>query len=188
MRLTKWGYHADFFLYPAIVLAFSLHGLWREPAVLAGAWVLAAASGVVVWTLLEYLLHRVVLHQLVPFKRLHELHHSRPLDLIGTPIWISAVLFFVLWRALAQESPPVIADGVTTGLLLGYLGYVVVHCAVHNLRARHGTWLFDAKRRHALHHHARVPCNFGVSTGLWDSVFGSGATPFRDKPREPIRQ
>ena len=85
MRLTKWGYYADFVLYPALVVALGLHALWREPSNLAGDWALAVLGGVVAWTFLEYLLHRVVLHHLQPFKRWHELHHARPLDLIGTP-------------------------------------------------------------------------------------------------------
>ena len=179
MRLTKWGYYADFVLYPALVLALSLHALWREPSNLAGDWALAVLGGVVAWTILEYLLHRVVLHHLQPFKRWHELHHARPLDLIGTPSWLSAGLFLALWLVLAQATEADVAGGVTAGLMLGYLGYVFVHCAVHNRRARAGSWLFDAKLRHALHHHAQGPCNFGVSTGLWDAVFGTGGNPLR---------
>ena len=71
MRLTKWGYYADFVLYPALVLALSLHALWREPLNLAGDWGLAVLGGVVAWTFLEYLLHRVVLHHLQQIGRAH---------------------------------------------------------------------------------------------------------------------
>ena len=39
--------------------------------------------------------------------------------------------------------------------------------------------MFDEKRRHALHHHAQEPCNFGVGTGVWDAVFGTGGNPLR---------
>ena len=174
MRLTKWGYYADFVLYPALVVALSLHALWRKPSTLAGDWTLAVLGGIVTWTFLEYLLHRVVLHHIPPFKGLHNLHHARPLDLIGTPSWISAALFFGLWLVLAHEIQPYLAGGVTAGLMLGYLGYVFMHHAVHKLQSRPGSWLFDAKVRHALHHHSPAPCNFGVSTGFWDTVFGSG--------------
>lgn len=173
MRLTKCSYYADFALYPALVAALSLHTLWRAPSNLAAQWVLAMLGGVLTWTLLEYLLHRVVLHHIQPFKRLHELHHARPLDLIGTPSWVSVTLFFAVWLTLGHETQPGVAGGMTAGLMLGYLGYVLVHWAVHSLRARPGSWLFHAKVRHALHHHAQVPCNFGVSTGAWDAVFGS---------------
>ena len=174
MRLTKWGYYADFVLYPALVMALGLHVLWREPSKFSVNWTLAVLGGIVTWTFLEYLLHRVVLHHIQPFKGLHNLHHARPLDLIGTPSWISAALFFGLWLVLAHEIQPYLAGGVTAGLMLGYLGYVFMHHAVHKLQSRPGSWLFHAKVRHALHHHSPAPCNFGVSTGFWDTVFGSG--------------
>lgn len=174
MRLTKWGYYADFILYPALVVALSLYALGRDPAKVAPEWAFAVVSGMATWTFLEYLLHRIVLHHIQPFKSLHDRHHAHPLDLIGTPSWISGALFLGLWLALAQKTSPDVAGGVTAGLMIGYLWYVFVHYAVHNLQARRGSWLFEAKVRHALHHHAEVPCNFGVSTDFWDSIFGSG--------------
>jgi dihydroceramide fatty acyl 2-hydroxylase len=64
--------------------------------------------------------------------------------------------------------------------VLGYLGYDYIHFAVHHVRPPRAAWLapvarwFKAsRRRHLRHHfddHAR---GFGVSTSLWDHVFGT---------------
>ena len=44
-----------------------------------------ALLGLVAWTLLEYVLHRFVLHGMQPFQAWHAEHHRRPQALIGTP-------------------------------------------------------------------------------------------------------
>lgn len=173
MQLSKTGYYADFVVYPVLAAVLSWEGLRHAPLHNSWQWLLTCVAGVIVWTLLEYLLHRHVLHRLPPFQRLHDLHHARSTDLVGTPSWLSLCLFaglaLVLWNAIAA----VFASGLTVGLMLGYLWYVAVHHAVHHLKARRGSWLHRAKQRHALHHHSQQPCNFGVITGLWDIAFGS---------------
>jgi hypothetical protein len=55
-----------------------------------------ALLGLVAWTLLEYALHRFVLHGLQPFRTWHAEHHRRPRALIGTPTILSATLIAAL--------------------------------------------------------------------------------------------
>jgi sterol desaturase/sphingolipid hydroxylase (fatty acid hydroxylase superfamily) len=55
----------------------------------------------------------------------------------------------------------------------GYLAYVFVHSATHHWAPRRGSYLFRARRRHALLHHRSEEGNFGVTTGFWDVVFGT---------------
>ena len=173
MQLTKTGYYADFVVYPSLVLAFGWIGLRHAPSIQRWEWMLACAVGAILWTLLEYLLHRHVLHRLPPFQRLHDLHHARSTDLVGTPTWLSLCLFAGFALFLWHETDADLASGMTVGLMLGYLCYVGVHHAVHHVKARRGSWLHRAKLRHALHHHSQYPCNFGVTTRLWDIAFGS---------------
>ena len=109
----------------------------------------SAALGGLGWTLVEYLLHRFVLHRLQPFRRWHEAQHMRP-------------------RAL-------VATAFTLGFLVGYLSYAVLHHGTHHWRADAG-WMRSRKRWHVSHHHhhrAVLGC-FGVTTGFWDRVFGTG--------------
>lgn len=177
MRLTRIGYFADFLIYPLLLallawLSFD-HDVAGEPT----TWTAAAAAGVAAWTLIEYLLHRYVLHWAPPLRQMHARHHASPNELIGTPSWVSVPLFGGLVLVpLLRSTEASIAYGATAGLMLGYLWYVAVHHATHHRRARPGTYLHRAKLRHAVHHHAHEPCNFGVTTSLWDRVFGTAAT------------
>lgn len=177
MHLSKWGYHADFFVYPVLIATAALRSLWQAPPQAAGCWFTALAVGLLAWTALEYALHRWVLHRVPPFRRLHALHHEHPVALIGTPTWLSAPLFLSLWAVLAHEASAPTASGIATGLMVGYIAYGFVHNAVHHRLSRRGSWLHRAKERHARHHRAGSMTDFGVSTGLWDRVFGTRSLP-----------
>ena len=181
MRLSKTGYYADFVCFPLLLLAMVMVTVASTTSWLWIDWSLAFFIGVASWTLLEYVLHRVVFHHAWPFRPMHALHHASPTAMIGTPIWITIPImgigiFLPLWREIGFN----LASGLITGLMLGYLWYVVVHHAVHHWRARPGTYLDGAKRRHAQHHHLTVqPCNFGVTTAFWDRLFRTSRTIVR---------
>jgi cyclopropane-fatty-acyl-phospholipid synthase len=129
--------------------------------------------GALGWTLAEYALHRFVLHGVQPFKRWHALHHARPVALIATPTLLTAAGFGLLVLAPAWWLAPVwLASALVLGVLAAYLVYIAMHHAVHHL---HGPrrWLRGHQRRHAQHHRAGARTCYGVSTPLWDHVFGS---------------
>ena len=121
MQLTKTGYYADFVVYPLLAVILRWEGLRHAPSRDGWEWLFACAAGVIVWTLLEYFLHRHVLHRLQPFKRLHDLHHARSTDVIGTPTWVSLCLFGGVALSLWYETDAALASGLTVGLMLGYL-------------------------------------------------------------------
>lgn len=172
VRLSKAGYYADFVFYPVLLLLLAGAATRRDTPARELVWLAYFSAGVVTWTLLEYWLHRIVFHRLVPFRKLHDLHHSLPTAKIGTPTWVTAILIcggilLPLWWEVTFN----LASGLTAGLAAGYLWYVTVHHAVHHWRTRAGSYLHAAKRRHAKHHHALYQCYFGVTTSLWDKVF-----------------
>lgn len=173
MRLSKWSYRADFAVYPILAATAASLALAHATRAQGEAGMIALLAGVLVWTLVEYVLHRWVLHRLQPFKRLHEVHHANPSGFIGTPTWFSAALFMALWGALAATMPRAIAGGLIAGLMLGYLAYTLLHDALHHRRARPGGWLHRAKLRHARHHRPGARTDFGVSTDLWDRLFAT---------------
>lgn len=167
------AYRADFVVYGAIVAALAGLLAWRGgPVAVEGAWV---AVGLALWTLLEYLLHRFVLHGLQPFRRWHAEHHQRPTALIGLPTLGSVTLFGTLVLAPAWwVGGPWHAIALTLGVLLGYLAYAATHHADHHASAATG-WMRRRQRWHAWHHQARQrPQCFGVTTALWDRLLGSG--------------
>ena len=178
LEQSRHAYIADFTFYAAAVLAIAIVLVFYEPAPQRLSLGGIALAGLASWTLIEYLLHRFVLHGLQPFKRWHAEHHDRPTALICTPTVLSASLIVVLvflpalllggvWRASA----------LTLGVLVGYLTYAITHHATHHWRGRAG-WMLQRKRLHALHHSAKgQPQCFGVSSALWDHMLGTPARP-----------
>ena len=65
------------------------------------------------------------------------------------------------------------------GIALGYLCYGLVHDAIHARRFQQPLLRRWAGLHHVHHHHPDT--NFGVTTPLWDVVFG---TRYRRKPRD----
>lgn len=176
-------YLADFVLYGLACAAMLTALAWGGPQ--GEGWTLVglAAAGLATWTFLEYLLHRFVLHGLKPFSTLHAEHHLRPNALICTPTVVSAglILTLVFLPAWAIAADARQAGAMTLGVVVGYLAYSIAHHATHHWRGE-GPWLLRRKRWHALHHRAyRVPGltpgHFGVTTLLWDRLFGSMTRP-----------
>jgi len=174
MRLSKAGYFADFVIYPPVAAALMVAALrphssqsWTQVST-------ACVVGLAAWTLLEYVIHRFVLHDVRFFAELHDMHHEDPAGFVGTPTWLSLAMIgcgglLPLW----WEAGFPVASGFTAGLMLGYLWYISAHHVIHHWRVEQGSYLYRLKRRHALHHHARQGCNFGVTTAFWDRVFGT---------------
>jgi len=173
MRLSKATYYADFLVYPPLILALSNKVLAPATGWQRVDWLGACIAGVVCWIFAEYVLHRFVLHRVSFLHRMHDTHHDNPTALIGTPIWVSLAIVGSILLPFCHATEFDLASGVTSGLMLGYLWYITLHHVVHHWRIRHGTYLYRLKRRHARHHYASAPCNYGVTTGFWDRVFGT---------------
>ena len=172
---SRVAYAADFALYGITVAALSSLLAWRAPADSWPALSLLALVGLLSWTLIEYLLHRFVLHGLQPFKRWHAEHHARPTALICAPTLLSATLFLLLvFLPALGLSNLWAACALMLGVISGYLAYAITHHAVHQWRGN-SQWLKQRKLWHALHHaRAAQPGRYGVSSNFWDRVWGTG--------------
>jgi len=175
---SKVAYVADFaLLYISIagLAAFLLVSGAREHLTEVVAFALMGLAG---WTLIEYVLHRFVLHGLEPFQYWHALHHQRQTDLIYAPVILTAsvatgLVFVPVWMMGGLRR----ACALMLGLLIGYVTYSVTHHAVHHWTCD-GAWLRRRKRWHSLHHRPRQPAGrYGVTTAFWDHVFRSTAEP-----------
>jgi sterol desaturase/sphingolipid hydroxylase (fatty acid hydroxylase superfamily) len=185
MQLSRFSYYSDFIVYPIAVIALTAlnvnHFSWQH----AKEWLAAAVLGLLAWTLLEYVLHRIALHFMAYFSPMHALHHATPLGFIGTPSWISvsvwlgAVLLPVwLWMGFN------IANGATVGIMLGYWWYGIVHHVIHHhahktSRNRASAYFDELRAWHMRHHHSPKAGNFGVTTPVWDHVFGTAISSRR---------
>jgi len=137
--------------------------------------------GLFIWSFTEYILHRFVFHfhprsalgQRL-FFIIHGVHHDYPNDsnrlvmppVVSVPL---AVLFYFLFNTIlgAHHLPPFFA-----GFLVGYLLYDTTHYAIHHFRL-HGKIGLLLKQHHMRHHYMDSNHNFGVSSPLWDFVFGT---------------
>jgi sterol desaturase/sphingolipid hydroxylase (fatty acid hydroxylase superfamily) len=163
-RIRHFG---DFVTVPlAIVIFVDLGGMYRLHLVLAG---------VAAWTLLEYLVHRLVFHRHSVGQRLHQLHHDHPSDpdaersSLSTPLLAFPVGFLLIGAAGVEDGSAIFA-----GLLSGYLAFIFIHYAVHRWPIEPNSWLYTAKLRH-LTHHRFENCNYGVTTIFWDIIFRTNA-------------
>jgi 4-hydroxysphinganine ceramide fatty acyl 2-hydroxylase len=134
--------------------------------------------GVLLWTLIEYLIHRYVFHYQPKTrwgKRLHYVihgvHHDYPNDarrLVMPPV-ISIPLAFLFYGlflpVFGSLTPPVFA-----GLVFGYVCYDMLHYATHHLAMKRGAWL-RLKQYHLRHHFKDDHVGYGISSPLWDYVF-----------------
>jgi sterol desaturase/sphingolipid hydroxylase (fatty acid hydroxylase superfamily) len=195
MRLSKAGYYADLFVYPPVVMVLTAVGSRGPHSHFFGGLLLSCLLGIAGWTFVEYLMHRFVLHSIRAAAEMHDLHHANPTAYIGIPTWLSLACFAVggfipLWFLGGLE----IASGAVTGLMIGYVWYIVVHNAVHRWRLDHESFLYPAKLRHAVHHYGKQDGNFGVTTAFWDRVFGTTVVGTREiafetglRSKQPIR-
>ncbi len=139
------------------------------------------AMGMFFWTLFEYLMHRFIFHWAGEGPRaqkisyvLHGNHHEFPRDrqrLFMPPvpsIIISSVIFLLMYGLMSKY-----AFVFFPGFLLGYLIYGSMHYAIH---AWHPPfkWMKPIWRNHHLHHYKSDDNGFGVSTHIWDKIFGTG--------------
>lgn len=169
---SRAGYWVDFVIYGGTVAVGLPWLLVQAPGAQRLFLVALALTGFVAWSLLEYLLHRFVLHGLRPFRDWHALHHARPTSLVASPTVVTMALFLLLfWGPAAWAAGFLAANALTLGLVAGY---GVLHHALHHWAAR-GAWLRRQKRWHARHHHAGADGRicFGVTGRFWDRIFGS---------------
>ncbi len=137
-------------------------------------------GGMFFWTLFEYIAHRFIFHW-VPktpgatkfVYTLHGNHHHYPRDrqrLFMPPlpsIIISSSLFGLTYLAIGSY-----AFMFFPGFLLGYLMYGTMHYAIHAWNPPF-KWMKPLWRNHHLHHYKNEHNGYGVSSTLWDHVFGT---------------
>ena len=146
---------------------------------------LSFVVGILFWTLFEYFIHRYVFHFMAESERakkivyiLHGNHHGYPRDrerLFMPPVpsliiasFVFCVMFFVSKVFGVNEY----VFSFFAGFILGYLIYGSMHYAIHAFTPPF-KWMKPLWRNHHLHHYKQQEKGFGVSSTLWDHVFGT---------------
>jgi sterol desaturase/sphingolipid hydroxylase (fatty acid hydroxylase superfamily) len=146
------------------------------------SWVLLPPAGVLIWTLLEYVLHSRGFHGRPRSARMgavqvsHRAHHADPKDpakivtRLAFSLPIAVVVSALAWVALWGIKPAAL---LIAGALAGYLAYEVIHYWIHV--GRRTRWLLRPLVKHHLYHHYKDDSRcYGVTTPLWDWVFRTG--------------
>ena len=196
IRLFKSDF-LEFFthIHPAVVLMiwtpvavyFMVSAIAERPSGVSPVYIpVAFLVGLFAWTLAEYVVHRFVFHfpPRTPWQErisflFHGVHHAQPqckTRLVMPPV-VSipmAVLFYggcYLILSVVLGAPHWVAP-VFSGLIAGYLTYDMLHYATHHI-PMHGRYGKFLRKYHMLHHFKTPDQRFGVSSPLWDMVFGT---------------
>jgi dihydroceramide fatty acyl 2-hydroxylase len=128
------------------------------------------AAGLLSWTLLEYAIHGGMAHLHKTFVTpIHAAHHRDPHAVFAIGSWLPSIAILVLLYSLFGCAPGVV---FYFGLLCGFGAYEIVHYRLHFARALM-PWEHRLRARHLVHHLRRSRMWLGVTTSLWDRVFGT---------------
>ena len=169
MRQSALVYYFDSCIAPLAVLVLIVYAaLHADPL-----WLAFLVPGLLGWTFVEYLIHRYIYHHVPGYVGLHDAHHKEPTALIGSPPGSGTILILIVVMLPLSYIGEAVGLGFGTGFLAGYALYQTAHHAVHFWKARHGSFLYRLRLHHMRHHYGKEEGNFGVSTPLWDHVFGT---------------
>jgi sterol desaturase/sphingolipid hydroxylase (fatty acid hydroxylase superfamily) len=145
------------------------------------------AFGFLLWTWVEYEVHRHVLHGRFPdgpglwqhflhksFDHLHWEHHARPWDgnhVNGT--LKDTGLFVALFLAASFLFPAFTVTMLVAGVIQAYVVEEWVHHSVHFCSFR-GAYFRYIKRHHLYHHSPKGSlAGYGLTNGVWDIAYGT---------------
>jgi sterol desaturase/sphingolipid hydroxylase (fatty acid hydroxylase superfamily) len=145
---------------------------------------LVVLAGAFTWTFLEYVIHRWLGHDRRfrgnPFGVEHVRHHVE--GNYFAPSYKK--LIAAMLAAVVIAIPAILAMGTPLGLafVAGLIGFYGVYEIMHRLEHVHGgfgpygRW---ARKHHFVHHFVDAKTNHGVTSPLWDFVFGTYLKPDR---------
>lgn len=173
-----WLPFSLYLLISEVVAGAGQHSLWYVPA--------AFILGLFFWTPTEYLMHRFVFHFRPRSPRqekivylFHGIHHHQPqckTRLVMPPV-VSVPLAALFYGLFTLILGTLLGHGewvrpMVSGFTIGYLTYDLTHYATHHFPMRSGVAKY-LKRYHMMHHYKTPDQRFGVSSPLWDIVFGT---------------
>lgn len=137
-------------------------------------------AGYIFFTLVEYMMHKHFFHMEpnTPIKdklqySVHGVHHDYPRDKdrLAMPPFVSAAyaaISYLLFTLILGDYGLYFLPG----FLIGYASYLGVHFIVHAFNPPKN-YLKVLWVNHAIHHYKDPDIAFGVSTPLWDIIFGT---------------
>jgi len=145
---------------------------------------LAFVFGILMWSHLEYFLHRFLFHSdgVMPDNgvalwfhfMLHGVHHMIPMDKdrLVFPPGMGVVLFGVVYSTLGLVFHGSFRNIMMAGLVLGYIFYDCFHYFSHHMTTE-VAFFKGMKKYHIRHHYVDGDKGYGITTKLWDYIYGT---------------
>lgn len=165
-----------FFAYSGGLLYWSL----SNTTLSAGTTLALFFIGLLVFTWVEYITHRYVFHMKTYTElrariqyTVHGIHHKYPRDKdrLAMPPLLSitlATILLLLFRLVMGD----FAFAFLPGFLVGYALYLAIHYMVHAYQPPRN-FLRALWVNHGMHHYKDGEGIYGVSSPLWDYVYGT---------------
>jgi sterol desaturase/sphingolipid hydroxylase (fatty acid hydroxylase superfamily) len=169
-RINYWAAYATDFSCPCILAYLGMQHATSWPAI-----VFSSLLGLFFFSLIEYVVHRWLLHDLrSPLYYLHDAHHSNPGKTSAFLFPTGLVVFMSAWCLLTWGLHIQLAAYFLMGVSAGNFYFDTLHHVEHTTRVNHipFRWLQKKWAFHSVHHRLDHS-NFGVITPFWDHVFGT---------------
>jgi len=133
-------------------------------------------AGLFAWTLVEYVIHGVLGHSHRTFVTgLHNVHHRDPRAVFAMRAYIpTAVVLIVLSITFGTAPGMILLFGIVAGFAVYEFIHYRIHFATPSCAAEE-----RLRARHLAHHVKEQDAIFGVTTRIWDVVFGTEPEPAR---------
>jgi hypothetical protein len=143
-----------------------------------GRVLLHATIAAAAWPVLEYLIHRFILHvrwPLIARANVHWRHHRAPNEprLVFTPWWALATLVVATAVIGSTSEGQISAASAALGMSAVLLFYETTHLAAHVAYKPRTAWGAYMKRFHLWHHFQNENYWFGVTHPLGDWLAGT---------------
>lgn len=181
MNRKIWKQFTPFYFYTLLASGLGVAAMISETRSLTSILFLCL-TGVLTWGLIEYWLHRLVFHFDAQGEKgrkfvyaIHLSHHANPktMDDLFARLRLSlplALCYCSLAWALMRSWQATVY--LFIGLTAGYFSYEFLHYQAHH-RAPSLRLFRYLKKYHLLHHHQTSALRFGVTSPVFDYLFGT---------------
>jgi hypothetical protein len=171
-----------FFVYSSVLLYWSA----THTSLTAGTTVLMFILGVTLFTWVEYIVHRWVFHMSTYTTMrekiqyvIHGVHYEFPKDKdrLAMPPLVSvtiATILLLFFRVILGD----LTFSFLPGFLVGYAYYLSIHYMVHAFPPPRN-FLKALWVNHSVHHYKHGEYIFGVTSPLWDHIYGTMIDPHK---------
>jgi sterol desaturase/sphingolipid hydroxylase (fatty acid hydroxylase superfamily) len=130
--------------------------------------------GVIFFTFIEYAVHAWLFHgnhKLKIFIEGHVNHHKNPFSYDAMPFFVSPLIGLIFTALFSIFMPFSDSLALVGGMLLGYFNYGIMHHIMHRVEFKNPYWRYMQEFHFV--HHKKPKMNHGVTTDIWDRVFGT---------------